>query len=282
MNKKIKTTRLSRSFHKTFKPERQYINAMLRFAASGQEGDYQHIAASTGIPTGVSSGKVPAILDYCLGMGLLRLLESKPSSVKKPQLTPFGRIVLLEDPFLKTAITQWICHFNLCSCMHGADVWYRTFYTSTPALGMNFTKSALELYLGNIYGVSKSNFSGPLVGMYDDDASFKLCCAISEINGQLIRRPAPVVEEMGFAYGAWILQLIREWFPKRNQVSVTDLDSTAGWRTIPGWDVAALQRVLDLTARKGLIEVDRHMEPWLIIPKAVPDDAWRRIFDDLI
>ena len=56
-------SRLPRNFHKTFKPERQYIHAMLRFAASGQEGDYQSIAAATGIPTGVSSGKVPAILD---------------------------------------------------------------------------------------------------------------------------------------------------------------------------------------------------------------------------
>lgn len=282
MAKKIKTNRLSRSFHKTFKPERQYINAMLRFAASGQEGDHQQISAATGIPTGASSGKVPAILDYCVGMGLLRLLESKPSSVKKPQLTSFGRIVLLEDPFLKTAVTQWICHFNLCSCMYGADVWYQTFFVSTPALGMSFTKPALEAYLGNIYAISKGNFSGPLVGMYDDDASFKLCGAITEVDGMLIRKPAPIVDEMGFAYGAWILQLISEWFPKRNQVSVTDLDSEAGWRTIPGWDVTSLQRVLELMARKGLLEVDRHMEPWLLIPKTTPDDAWRKIYDDMI
>jgi len=67
-------SRLPRNFHKTFKPERQYITAMLRFAASGQEGNCQFIAASTGIPTGSSSGKVPAILDYCRGMGLIRLI----------------------------------------------------------------------------------------------------------------------------------------------------------------------------------------------------------------
>ena len=90
--------RLPRNFHKTFKPERQYINAMLRYAASDEEGDYQAIAASTGIPTGTSSGKVPAILDYCRGMGLIRLAVHDRSSIKNPDLTPFGRIVLLEDP----------------------------------------------------------------------------------------------------------------------------------------------------------------------------------------
>ena len=29
-------------------------------------------------------------------------------------------------------------------------------------------------------------------------------------------------------------------------------------------------------------EVDSHMEPWLIIPKASADNAWRKIFDDMI
>ena len=65
--------RLPRNFHKSFKPERQYINAMLRFAAAGKSGDYQAMAADTGIPMGSSSGKVPAILDYCRGMGLIML-----------------------------------------------------------------------------------------------------------------------------------------------------------------------------------------------------------------
>lgn len=100
MPKNQKNNRLPRNFHKTFKPERQYINAMLRYAASGQQGNYQEIAAATGIPTGVSSGKVPAILDYCRGMGLVRLVGAERSSVKKPDLTSFGRIVLLEDPYL--------------------------------------------------------------------------------------------------------------------------------------------------------------------------------------
>jgi hypothetical protein len=71
---------------------------MLRFAASGREGDYQFISAATGIPTGSSSGKVPAILDYCRGMGLIRLTGQERSAIKKPELTPFGRVVLLEDP----------------------------------------------------------------------------------------------------------------------------------------------------------------------------------------
>jgi hypothetical protein len=274
--------RLPRNFHKTFKPERQYINAMLLYAASGQAGDAQAIAAATGIPTGVSSGKAPAILDYCRGMGLIKLMGSDRSSIKKPDLTPFGRIVLMEDPYMKTSVSQWIAHFNLCDPFTGADVWYHTFFAGTQALGMNFPRAKLEAYLSVIYGIERSGLIGPLGGTYEDEAAFKVCGVLSETEGTIVRRPAPVTDEFGLGYGAWMLQLMGAHFPKRRQISITDLDATAGWRTIPGWDVSSLQRVLELVERKGLIEVDRHMEPWFLLPKAGPDETWRRIYDDML
>jgi hypothetical protein len=274
--------RLPRNFHKTFKPERQYIHAILAFAASGREGDYQEIAAATGIPTGASSGKVPAILDYCRGLGLIRLGGPDRSSVKKPDLTPFGRVVLLEDPFLKLSVSQWIGHFNLCGRLAGADAWYRVFFEGAQALGMTFPRTKLESYLSSIYGVEKSGLIGPLVGTYEDDAAFKVCGVLSETNGTIVRRPAPITDELGLAYGSWILQLTADHFPRQQQIPITDLDAVTGWRTIPGWDVALMQRALELVQRKGLIEVDRHMVPWLLHPTMAPDVTWKRIYDDML
>jgi len=274
--------RLPRNFHKTFKPERQYIHAMLRFAASGKEGDSQSISAATGIPTGTSSGKVPAILDYSRGMGLVRLAGQGRSAVKKPELTALGRAAMLEDPYLKLPVTQWIAHLNLCGPLTGADVWYQTFFPGTQALGMRFDRTKLESHLARIYGTEKSGLIGPLVGMYDDDAAFRLCGALSETDGTILRKSAPIADEFAFAYGAWILQLLSDHFPRAGQVSVTELDSQAGWRTIPGWDTGALQRVLDMVERRGLVEVDRHMDPWLLRPAASTDSAWRRMYDDLM
>jgi len=40
-------------------------------AAGENEGTDQEISAETGIPTGQSSGKASAMLDYCRGMGLI-------------------------------------------------------------------------------------------------------------------------------------------------------------------------------------------------------------------
>lgn len=275
-------SRLPRNFHKTFKPERPYIYAMLRFAASGREGDYQEIAAATGIPTGVSTGKVPAILDYCRGMGLVKLAGAERSSTKKPELTPFGRIVLLEDPFLKLSVSQWIAHLNLCGATTGADVWYQTFFAGTQSLGMTFDRTKLESHLSLIYGVEKSGLIGPMIGMYEDDAAFKTCGALTETEGRIQRKAAPITEEMALGYGAWVLQLMLTHFTKVRQIALTDLDAAAGWRTIPGWDISNLQRALELMVRKGVVEVDRHMEPWLISPASDAEQAWKRIYDDLL
>ena len=274
--------RLPRNFHRTFKPERQYLTALLQFAAADQEGDYQAIGAATGIPTGVSTGKAPAILDYCRGMGLIHLAKRDRSAVKKPELTPFGRIVLLEDPYLKTSISQWVAHLNLCSPTFGADVWYQTFFAGTASLGMSFDRENLETHLSVVYGVEKVGLIGPLIGMYEDEAAFRACGALTETSGRVLRKPAPVSDEFGFAYGAILLQQMADHVSASRQIPVTELDATSGWRTIPGWDIANHQRVLDLLERKGLVEVDRHMEPWLLLPAADLASTWRRIYDDLL
>ena len=274
--------RLPRNFHRTFKPERRYINALLGFAATGGKGDLQAIASATGIPTGEFTGKMPAILDFSRGMGLIDLAGPDRSAVKQPVLTPFGRIVLLEDPYLKLPVTQWIAHLNLCSPTTGADAWYQTFFIGMPALGMSFERAQLESHLSVLYGVDKAGLIGPLVGTYEDEASFKVCGALTESSGRIERKKAPLSEDMALGYGAWILQLMNLHFPGRRQVPVTTLDTLAGWRTIPGWDISDLQRALDMLVRKGLIDVDRHMEPWLITPSCEHHSAWQHIYDDLV
>jgi len=277
-------TRLPRNFHKTFKPERQYISAMLSFAAAGGSGNYLEISRVTGIPTGKSSGKVPAILDYCRGMGLLRLSEKTRSAVKKPELTDFGRIVLLEDPFLKTEVSQWMAHLQLCRPLFGADVWYHTFFAGSQGLGATFSKEGLESYLKAVYGVSKGNgLIGPLFGTYDDEAALKTCGAlIKNSDGSFSRRPAPIVDEFTFAYGAWLLQLLQDHFPDRRQVSEMELNTAAGWRTIPAWDSLAWKEVLRQVEQRGLLDVDRNMEPWLLSPQHDLGEAWRSIYNDMI
>ena len=65
----------------------------------------------------------------------------------------------------------------------------------------------------------------------------------------------------------------RRALSQAGQVSVTELDRAGGWHRTPNWDLSARQRVLELIVRKGLVDVDRNMEPWLIAPVADVDQA---------
>ena len=87
--------------------------------------------------------------------------------------------------------------------------------------------------------------------MYEDEASFRLCGALSDTNGVILRKSAPIADEFGRGYGAWLLQIISDYFPNQQQISITDLDSKAGWKTIPGWESSAILEVLQLLERKG-------------------------------
>ena len=282
-NKAVKSeNRLPRNFHSTFAPERRYISEMLRFAAGGNSGDYQEIAQMTGIPTGKSSGKVQPTLDYCRGMGLITLDPRTRTAVKSPELTPFGRIVLLEDLRMSDALTQWIAHFNLCRRNMGADAWYHVFMRGRHTLGMQFERQQLNNYLVDIYGTAARNLIGPMIRMYQEDASFRRVGVLLDTDNTIERVPAPVAAEYANAYAAWMLSLMEAHFPKTVQVTVTELDRVCGWQSIPGWSDAQAQKVLSLIEAKGPIGVDRQMQPWIVRRAGVSEHWWTRLYEDLI
>lgn len=282
MKKKPAPCRLPRTFHATFIPERHYVAEILRFAASGKEGTYQEIRDITGIPMGEQSGKAQAILDYCRGMGLVFLEGKRQEAIKRPRLTDLGRKVFLEDRFLKESVTQWVVHLNLCGALTGADLWHQAFCLAAPHLGLRFTRKRLEEYLKLSYSTRRSGLIGPLLRTYQEDAALSRCGAIYEEDGQVIRRPAPLESEFSFAYGAWLLQLMVDHFPNTNQVPVSELEACAGWQSICGWDTSGTQKVLLFIENKGLIEVDRHMNPWILRGRVWPQEAWGRLYEGLV
>ena len=274
--------RLPRNFHKTFVPERQYVQAMLKFSSTEQEGNYQQIAAVTGIPMGKSSGKTSAILDYCRGMGLIILKNSMGKATKIPRLTPFGQTVLSEDPYLRESITQWFAHLNLCNPYYGADVWYQIFVVGAKSLGNTFYRSTLNEYLQAVYGVQTKNLIGPLVRMYEDAAAFSACGVLQESDSLINKISAPVKNEYGWGYCAWLIDNLKTVCTKDAQITITELDQKVGWKTIPGWNNGEAQQILEMIERRGIIEVDRHMNPWIIRPKLNVNNLWKHLYDELI
>ncbi|HHX42344.1 MAG TPA: hypothetical protein GX715_20515 [Armatimonadetes bacterium] len=271
---------LPTNFHKTFVPERRLIGALLEYAALGKGGDLQTISRETGIPMGASTGKVPAIIDYARGMGLIYLQQAKGSAIRQPVLTPFGRVVALEDRFLGEKVTQWLAHMNLCRGDIGAVGWHAAFATGRAVLGRSFTRPQLEAHLVSACGPGNDRI-GPLVGAYLDDAALGRAGVLRADGDQITRNKAPVLDGYAIPYSALILSLLDAFFPNQGQITFTDFRRKTLWFDVCLWDECDVERAFALMERKGYLGVDRQMRPWIIERKSASDEVWPRLFDEM-
>ena len=268
------------NFHKTFIPERRLISTLLRYTAEGKSGDYQAIAGATGIPMGKSNGKVPAILDYARGMGLITLNQPLKGAVKEPQLTDFGRIVYLEDLLMGETITQWLAHMHLSRPDTGAKAWHQVFSEGRRTLGKTFSNDLIEKFLIGTFGAGK-NRTGPLVRMYLDDAAFARASILRGNKDIVIRNKAPLSDEFALPYTAYVLLLIECHFKDQLQVTTHDLNAKTGWFNVCLWEDSDIERALNLIERTGYITIDRLMRPWVLHRKTEAKKVWPKIYNDL-
>ena len=274
--KKPTPKRLSRNFHRTFIPEKQYLGALLKYAADNGIYDMQMISDSTGIPTGSYSGKALPTADYCTAMHLIAIENGKCT------LTPFGRTVLLEDKFFREALTQWIAHFYLCNKDDGAEAWYQVFWHGADILGDQFNQESLEKWICPILGASDAKALSPTFRMYAEENSFQKCGAIKNHCGLWMRKKAPIDFSFANGYAAWLTDAIEQNKRSGNQVTVDELEEFCGFRSITGWNLAESQQVLTMLEQKGSFSVDRHMHPWIICNKNTSVSLWRRLYEDFI
>lgn len=277
---------LAVNFHKTFIPERRLIAQLLRYAALGKEGSYGEISAETGIPMGKSSGKVPAIIDYARGMGLIVLGKPGKKEAKRPVLTDLGRVVYTVDPYLSEPLTQWVLHLNLCRPDIGAQQWHLCFAKGTDVLGLEFTESQLEKLLQDHLGRGR-NHSGLVVNTYIDDAALARARVLkksseNKSNSMVRRQKAPLDEIYASAYAAFILEAMEAFFPEQMQVSVEDFDRATGWTNVCGWNKSELGTVLEKIQRTGMLAVDRQLRNWILDKRATAKMAWERMYEGLV
>lgn len=265
------------NFHRTFIPERRYIRAILDYAALGKKGTYNDIADFTGIPMGKSTGKVPAILDYAKGMGLIEVNIEK-SQVRRPVLTSFGITVYCDDKFLGEDMVQWLAHMNLCRGDIGANAWHAVF--AKGRLGGSFTKDQLEEYLISIFGSGKER-TGPLLVTYTDDAALARAGVLKVQDNTVNRCKAPFSDIYAIPYSAHILTLLETFFQGQSQVTLNDFNKETMWFDICLWNHSEIEFCMSMIESAGYISIDRQMRPWIIEKKAIADKVWPKIWDDM-
>jgi len=256
---------------------------MLSYAATERAADIQEISRDTGIPMGKSSGKTPAILDYCCGMGLIAVRLAQPP-LKAPSLTALGRVVFLEDRFLRTPLTQWLAHFHLCRPDGGAEGWFLTFAQGRKVLGESFDVQQLQEFLSDASGGRhRKSLVGPVIRTYLDPAAFGEIRLFSEVAPSCVRRhSAPVVKEFSRGYAAWLVSLLESSFPDQREVTTRDLEERTYWPDITGWSSNQCEGVLALLQDLGAIDVNRQLRPWVITRLVPSAELWPQIYADLV
>jgi len=220
--------------------------------------------------------------DYAVGMGLVKL-NPEENGQRTMSLTNFGRKVYLDDRSLVEELTQWIAHFFLCNKLTGAELWYQLFWNSHGVFGETFPYDNAIQWITQIIGAKDGGKSAsPIQRMYQEVNSFAVCGALTVENGTAFRKKAPLNGEYSIGYAAWMAEILEHTGRMTGQLTVDDLDSECGFRTLTCWTAAESQRVLGEMESRGLITLDRHMSPWIVSFKDSAPQYWNRIFEEFI
>jgi hypothetical protein len=277
-----KDIRLSVNFHQSFILERHFIASFLQFVATGLNGTDQEISEHTGIPVGKSSGKVPAIINYCSGMGLVDVQKKSNSGQKSFEFTPFGRAVLLEDSNISEDLTQWLVHLHLCRKHGGAEIWYLCFNKGYDVLGMEFTENELTKFLERNCGKRNKSPVGPLIRTYEEPVALQIAHVLIHQNGDMLSRsPAPLLAGFRNGYSAFFISLWEQYFPEERQVTITDFETLVHWQKMCGWNQQQNETVLDMLQDAGAITIDKQMRPWVLTRRADEKKFWSSLYDEL-
>lgn len=106
------------NFHQTFKPEGQYISRILDIADGMTWRSLKEISEITGIPQGISSGKVNPHISYAEYIGLI--ISEKKEKLISLRRTGLGEAVFMQDPGLQEILTKLLLHAMMLRQKKGA------------------------------------------------------------------------------------------------------------------------------------------------------------------
>jgi hypothetical protein len=281
------------NFPQTFLPERRLLAQLLPFAAKNGFGDKVEIGTKTGIPTGESTGKVEPMIRYSEGMGLIT--ASKTSGNWKLGVTPLGRIILNEDPFLSEQQTLWMMHLLLCrrlpfiSPARGlCDPWFALFAEGGFRLGNRFSQNDFLNFLIDRHGRKGylKSLSSVVIRSYLEESCFSPISALQEcvVNGDkiLLRQSAPANKQFFPVYAAFLYLIWDELFCNESQVALDILSNQSRFFLVLGWDEAMIAGWLDWMSDEGIIQIDRHTGSPILLRLKKTEQIIGNIYGELL
>lgn len=268
---------VSLNFHQTFKPEKQYIAAILELAQDATVRSVKEISSLTGIPNGKSSGKVEPHIIYAGCMGLISY-EKKDSGYGLSRTT-LGEITYMEDPGLQENITILVCHCMMQRENDGAPLWSAIIKKIMPLYRTGIKKDMLlkELVIP-FDGKATTKNIAPFWGSFDGFFS-SLGLLVDE--GESIKiESLQYDKEFIYAYAIAFLTYWNEIYPGQDEITSIQMDELH-FGEVFGWDMQSEYEVLEHLADKGVIRMNRQLMPYTILKLAEVEDFYFRLFSEL-
>ena len=265
------------NFHQTFRPEKQYIAAILDIAGKQELHTVKEISMITGIPTGESSGKVEPHIIYADYMGLINY-EKKDGkySIKR---TPLGESVYLEDPGLQETLTELVCHAMIVRCENGAKLWSVIFRDIMPRYKVGIKRELLLKELNaTLQGKITTKNLAPFFGSYE--SFFDGLGIIHDDGNSLIISSIKYDKESVYVYALALLAYWREKFPNQYEITSEQLKELS-FGCVFGWDVQEEYEVLEHLSDIGIIRLNRQLMPYTILLLAEENDLVNRLYSEL-
>lgn len=268
---------VSLNFHQTFRPEKQYIAAILELAEDPTVRTVKEISSLTGIPNGESSGKVEPHIIYATYMGLITY-EKKDGGYSLRR-TPLGENVYVEDPGLQENLTVLVCHCMMQRDIDGAPLWSTIIKQIMPLYRNGIKKEMLLKELVNPFdGKATTKNIAPFFGSFD---SFFGSLGLLTDDGDSIKiNSLQYNKEFIYAYAIVLLVYWNEMYPGQDEITSTQMDELH-FGEVFGWNMQEEYEVLEHLADKGIIRMNRQLMPYTILKLTEIEDLYCRLFSEL-
>ena len=265
------------NFHQTFKPESQYISSILNVADGTSWLSVKEISGMTGIPQGVSSGKVEPHICYAEYMGLIKS-EKKDKQIKLTK-TELGETVSKEDLGLQEMLTRLLLHIMMVREKEGACVWSSTFKCILPNYRSGIKKDMLILELNQLYDnkVNTKNIA-PFFASYNDIFSdFE----VLSMEGNIVKcNSLPYNREFAYLYALALWSFWEVYYPEQEEISSIQLVELK-YGKVFGWDTQYEYKVLENLADKNLLRLNRQLMPYTILKLTSKDELISKLYSEL-
>lgn len=268
---------VSINFHQTFRPEKQYIAALLELAGAPSYKSVKEISQLTGIPTGESSGKVEPHIIYAGYMGLIAY-EKREGEYSLTR-TKLGEAVYIEDPGLQENLTALLCHGMMQREVNGAPLWSAVFRKVLPRYRNEIKKDMLLRELNTILegNVTVKNIA-PFYGSYD---SFFDSVDLLDDRGEAIKLSSAVYnKEFIYVYAFVLLEYWKERYPTQDEITSDQLDALC-YGDVFGWDEQEEYKVLEQLSDKGIIRMNRQLAPYTILRLVESENLIGKLYSEL-